>query len=311
MQSVEDVLLVGDRPARLVGVLEPQHERPARVARVQVVEQRRPGGPDMERTGRARGDPDARRGHRLDDGSGTRWKRPGSASPGRTRTSAAGRRPSVARPRGPSSVSESSDSLRARIVMWAPGCQRPRLEVGEQTGILLGLLGDPIDRWPGCPPPSRSGRSRRVGGGRSRHRSGLPCGQVSGCPSISSSRASTRGEIAPWRRIASSSDSAQPSPMTEVSSHSSSACRRKMPSAAARPAGVRWRSRPSACATSPSATSRRNISLAACVVTPRWRAICAAVTRPCVVGADQDAQGEQVLLSRGGQVALIVSCGGA
>ena len=53
-----------------------------------------------------------------------------------------------------------------------------------------------------------------------------------------------------------------------------------MPSAAARPAGVRCRSRPSAWATSPSATSRRNISLAACVVTPRWRAIWAAVTRP-------------------------------
>jgi hypothetical protein len=53
--------------------------------------------------------------------SGTRWKRPGSASPSRTRTRAAGRRPSVARPRGPSRVSESSDSERARMVMWAPG----------------------------------------------------------------------------------------------------------------------------------------------------------------------------------------------
>ena len=122
VQPVEDVLLVGDRPARLVGVLESQDEGPAGVARVQVVEQRRPGGPDVERTGRARGDPDARSSViGLDDGAGTRWKRPGSASPGRTRTSAAGRRPSVARPRGPSSVSESSDSLRARIVMWAPG----------------------------------------------------------------------------------------------------------------------------------------------------------------------------------------------
>ena len=95
--------------------------------------------------------------------------------------------------------------------------------------------------------------------------------------------------------------------MTEVSSHSSSACRRKMPSAAVRPAGVRWRSRPSAWATSPSATSRRNISLAAWVVTPRWRAIWAAVTRLGVVGADEDAQGEEVLLGSGRQVARIVA----
>ena len=57
---------------------------------------------------------------------------------------------------------------------------------------------------------------------------GLPCGHVSGWPSISSRRASTRGEIAPWRRAASSSDSAQPSPTTAVSSHSSRAWRRKI-----------------------------------------------------------------------------------
>ena len=118
VQSVEDVLLVGDRTARLVGVLETEDERPADVAREEVVEQGGPRGPDVERPGRARGDADARRGHpRL----GTWWNRAGSASPGRTRTSAAGRRPRVARPRGPSSVSESSDSLRARIVIAAPG----------------------------------------------------------------------------------------------------------------------------------------------------------------------------------------------
>src|SRR4051812_16195850 len=86
--------------------------------------------------------------------------------------------------------------------------------------------------------------------------------------------------MAPWRRIASSSDSAQPSPITEVSSHSSNAWRRKMPSAVARPAGVRCKSRPPAWATRPSATRRRNISLAAWVVTPSWRAIWAVVARP-------------------------------
>ena len=91
-----------------VGVLEPQDERAARVAGVQVVEQRRPGGPDVERAGRARRDPDAD-GRRAGQsagagrarGDGTWWNSAGSASPGRTRTSAAGRRPSVARPRGP------------------------------------------------------------------------------------------------------------------------------------------------------------------------------------------------------------------
>ena len=217
--------------ARLVRVLEAQDERAAGVPREQVVEQRRPGGPDVERAGRARGDPDARStvGHRRRRRApGRRWNRAGSASPGRTRTSAAGRRPSVARPRGPSSVSESSDSLRARIVTWAPGRQRARLEVRQQAGVLLGLLGDPVDRRAVDRPRSRSGgcpagRRRAVSASI-----GLPCGQVSGCPSISSRRASTRGEIAPWRRIASSSDSAQPSPTTEVSSHSSSAWRRKM-----------------------------------------------------------------------------------
>src|SRR5439155_5453349 len=53
--------------------------------------------------------------------AGTRWKRLGSASPGSTWISDAGRRPSVARPRGPSRVSEPSDFERARIVTGAPG----------------------------------------------------------------------------------------------------------------------------------------------------------------------------------------------
>ena len=67
---------------------------------------------------------------------------------------------------------------------------------------------------------------------------GFPCGQVAGWPSSSSRRASTRGEIAPWSRPASSSDSAQPRPTTSIRSHSRSAWRRKIASAAARPASV-------------------------------------------------------------------------
>ena len=79
---------------------------------------------------------------------GTRWKSAGSASPGRTWTSDAGRRPSVARPRGPSSVSESSDSERARTVTWAPGVRARASRYESRPGVLLGLLGDPVDRRP-------------------------------------------------------------------------------------------------------------------------------------------------------------------
>ena len=91
VQAVEDVLLELDRAAGDVGVLEAEDERAADVPGVQVVEQRRPGGPDVERPGRAGGDPDAVDGHEaaastasVADGmadAGTRWKRAGSASP--------------------------------------------------------------------------------------------------------------------------------------------------------------------------------------------------------------------------------------
>ena len=52
-----------------------------------------------------------------------------------------------------------------------------------------------------------------------------------------------------------------------------------MPSAAVRPGFVSCSSRPSASATSPSLARRRNISLAACVLTPSFRATCEAVIR--------------------------------
>ena len=57
VETVEDVLLELDRAAGLVRVLQAQDERAAGVPGVQVVEQRRPGGPDVERAGGARGDP--------------------------------------------------------------------------------------------------------------------------------------------------------------------------------------------------------------------------------------------------------------
>ena len=71
VQAVEDVLLVRDRAARLIGVLQAQDERPAGMTGVEVVEQGRPGRADVERSGRARGDPDAGRGHPRAAGSGT------------------------------------------------------------------------------------------------------------------------------------------------------------------------------------------------------------------------------------------------
>ena len=56
VQAVEDVLLIGDRAARGVGVLQAQHERPAMPLGEQVVVERRPGRADMERAGGARRD---------------------------------------------------------------------------------------------------------------------------------------------------------------------------------------------------------------------------------------------------------------
>ena len=114
---------------------------------------------------------------------GTRWNSAGSASPGRTWTSAAGRSPSVARPRGPSSVSESSDSELARIVTWAPGVSARASRYDSRPGVLLGLLGDPVDRRllagldlaerrPGRPPAGGLGVDRvavRAGLGMAEH----------------------------------------------------------------------------------------------------------------------------------------------
>ena len=108
---------------------------------------------------------------------------------------------------------------------------------------------------------------------------GLPCGQVVGWPRRSSMAASTRGEMALWSRIASSSDSAQPSPTTLVSSHSIRAWRWKMVSAASQPAGVRARARSGRTTTSPSADRRLTISEAA------WTDTCMRRASDAVIGA--------------------------
>ena len=78
VQPVEDVLLERDRVAGLVGVLEAEHERPARVPGVEVVEQGGPRGTDVEWPGRTRGDAHADRV--LGAGHGEHGSRSGPCS---------------------------------------------------------------------------------------------------------------------------------------------------------------------------------------------------------------------------------------
>ena len=152
-----------------VRVLEAQDERAAGVPREQEVEQRRARGADVERPGGAGRDADADVGghgpdcrRRLDRALSRRaapgpcGTGPGRRRPGSTRISAAGRRPSVARPRGPVERQRVERlASAARIVTCAPGRQRPRLEVRQQARVLLGLLGDPAGPSPSSPTPSR------------------------------------------------------------------------------------------------------------------------------------------------------------
>ena len=145
VQAVEDVLLELDRAASLVRVLEAEDERAARVPGVQVVEQRRPGGPDVEWAGGARGDPDARDGQ-SGQRAGTTWN---SARVGDARQDAHERRGPQAQRRAAPRALERQRVERARIGqdpdVRARG-QRPGLQVRQQPGVLLGLLGDAVDR---------------------------------------------------------------------------------------------------------------------------------------------------------------------
>ena len=308
VEPVEDVLLERLRAAGDVRVLEPEHERAAGVAGEQVVEQRRPRGPEVERPGGARRDPDADVGSHAARpgarGSGTWWNSAGSASPSRTRMSAAGRSPRVARPRGPSSVSESRLSDRARTTSCAPGRERPRLEVGQQPGVLLGLLGDPEDRRLGARLQLGQRDAGRAAARRSRGRWGCRAGTSPG--GRAARRASTRpaararpGGASPRRR------SPPTKPDDGVSSHSRSAWRRKIRPRPRGPRVVSTRPRPVGGSRSPSEASRRHISLAACVDTPTWRPSCAVVaTRPC---RPHDAEREEVLLGGGRDVRTVAA----
>ena len=83
VEAVEDVLLERLGAPRDVGVLEAQHERATGVPGEQVVEQRRPRGPDVERPRGARRDADADRGghgpivgRRAHVPDRRRWRRP-------------------------------------------------------------------------------------------------------------------------------------------------------------------------------------------------------------------------------------------
>ena len=104
VQPVEDVLLERDRVAGLVGVLEAEHERPAGVPGVEVVEQGGARGADVERPGRTRSDAHADRG--IGAGHGEHGSRSGAC--GRRR---------VVRDR-PSGVSSATS---ARAAPSAPG----------------------------------------------------------------------------------------------------------------------------------------------------------------------------------------------
>ena len=142
VQPVEDVLLVGDRRASDVGVLEAEDERAAGVPGVEVVEQRRPCRPDVERTRRARGDADAVR--RSFAGDAVEERRVCLAAK------------NVDERRGPESEGRAATRPveRQRVERFRAGEDRymgarrqgPRLEVRQEARVLLGLLGDPVDR---------------------------------------------------------------------------------------------------------------------------------------------------------------------
>ena len=97
--------------------------------------------------------------------------------------------------------------------------------------------------------------------------------------------------------------------MTEVSSHSSSACRRKMPSAAARPAGGQVEVAALGVGDEPVRDESAEHLAGGLRGDPEVARDLGGGHPATVVGADQDAQGEEVLLGGGGQVALIVVCG--
>ena len=198
VEVLQDVRLERERVASEIGVLEPEDERAARSARVEVVEERRPRGPDVQGSGGARRDPDAGCWHHrslpdnrclagsrlrsLDAASATwtRWKSVGSASPGRTSTSAAGRRPSVARPER-AVEREGVERLRAgEDVDVGAGPEAARLEVREQPGVLLGRLRDPVDRRPLAGLGRRRAACRRAAASPSRRRAGCRAGTSRG-----------------------------------------------------------------------------------------------------------------------------------
>ena len=191
--------------ARLVGVLEAQDERAADVAGEQVVEERGPGRPDVEGAGGAGRDADAGVGHaaivravRTPEPSappagprrsasaharrGRGGRAPGPPRRRSTRTSAAGRSPRVARPSGPSSV----DGVQRRGARQdrhvGARRQAPRLEVREERRILLGRLGDPVDRRSRARLEAGQRHAGRPALGRRPRRSGCRAGRSPGGP---------------------------------------------------------------------------------------------------------------------------------
>ena len=106
---------------------------------------------------------------------------------------------------------------------------------------MLDALGDPLQADPVAragPRPGGAARGRPV---RPRG-SGLPCGQVVGLPSRTTSRSSTSSEMTCSHRPASRWALSQSSPMMSTSRRSASRCLRTTPSARARALRRSWRS---------------------------------------------------------------------
>ena len=129
---------------------------------------------------------------------------------------------------------------------------------------------------PGC----RSESATSSPYGASRPGTTLPCGQVVGCPRVSSSRSATRSDTPEARRCASSSAVAQSSPRTSVSQRSSRRCTRTIFAARSSPAGVRVTLRSAPISTNPSRARRCSVTVTVGALTPSHSASRPGRTRP-------------------------------
>ena len=147
VEVLQDVALERHRGAGLVGVLEAQDEGAADVAGVEVVEERRAGGPDVEGAGGAGRDADAGLGHGASLGPG-RPARVGSDRPG---SGAAGQgRERPPRPPGRSGPADAlGDAVEERRVRLAPqDVDEARRAEAQRRPADRALEGHRVERLP-------------------------------------------------------------------------------------------------------------------------------------------------------------------